>query len=692
MKDANIGEIRSFGLVGHQGCGKTTLAEAMLFLGGAIPKMGSVDSRSSVMDTEPEEQERGGSICAAFATTGWRGLRLHIADTPGDGSYHHEPASVLAGVDAAVAVVSAVDGVEVETEHTWKVAQRLGLPRVAFINKMDRERANPDKALSQMRDRLGARPVPMQVPIGREAGFRGVVDLLSREALIFRADGSGKSDKAPVPEDLADEVETAWLELMENAAEGDDELIEKYLESGELTKEEVVRGLHLGVQKGLLTPVVFGAAPACKGVDRLLDLIANLPAATARPPRRTTEDAEISPDPDGPLAAVVLKSLIDPYAGKISVLRIVRGRLGPVMEAYNTTRDQSERLGTPQWVLGRKLSPAKEAVVGDIVAVTKLKNTSTGDTLTASSARIQVAFPAFPPAMSTYVVRPASKADEDKVRSSLLRLAEEDPALRIGSDELTKEITVSGCGQAHVEMCVNRLRRKYGVQVELSLPPVPYRETIRGRGEVEGKHKKQTGGRGQFGVAWLRFDPQPRNAGFEFVDAIVGGAIPRNFIPAVEKGVRDAMERGVVAGYPVCDVKVTVFDGKYHPVDSSEAAFKIAGSKGFKAGFIKCDPVILEPIMKMTIVVPEDNQGDVMGDISGRRGRVQNTDYQGKTAVITALAPLAEVQTYAPSLRAMTQGKGSFTWELHGYEEVPAMLQDKIIAESTRKGSDEDEE
>ncbi|MFZ4578634.1 MAG: elongation factor G [Myxococcota bacterium] len=689
MKDVDPAVIRTLALIGHQGSGKTSLGEAMLFNGGVTPRQGSVDTRSSTFDFEPEEQDRGGSIATTFATLNFSGRRYHVIDTPGDGSFAHEPRAAMAAADSVVLVVSAVDGVEVETERNWNTAVELGLPRVIFINKMDRERANPEKTVKEIKEILNVRPVPLQVPIGKEDQFKGIVDLLRKEAHFFKTDGSGKTDKGPVPADLVAEVDTAYLELVECAAEGDDSLLEKYFEAGELTTEEVFRGVEKGIRSGKLVPMLYGCATGNRGVQRLLEVGSVLPSPLDRPARMTVEGGDVPADPNGPFAALVVKTLIDPYAGTINVLRIMRGTLTPECEVRNATLGHSERVGGLYWLEGKKLKDCQAATVGDVVAVTKLKDTHTGNTLCDKAASVKLEFPAFPPAMSTFIIRPATKSDEGKVREGMRRLTEEDPCLRLGNDELSKELTLSGGNPAHVEMQVVRLKRKYGTEVELSLPPVPYRETIRGTTEIEGKHKKQTGGRGQFAVAWLKIEPNSEKV-FEFVDAIVGGSIPRNFIPAVEKGVVDAMDHGPLAGYPVTNVRVTVFDGKYHDVDSSEAAFKMAGSKGFKGGFLKCHPLLLEPIVRMTISVPEVNVGDVMGDITSRRGRVSNTEY-GARSVVTASVPLAEVQNYAPVLRAMTQGRGTFTWEHAGFEEVPAQLQEKIIAASTRKVEDEED-
>jgi elongation factor G len=692
MNDKAPSDIRTVALIGHQGCGKTSLAEAILLLTGVTHTLGNVNDKTSLLDYEPEEQERGGSLNAAVATCETDGRRIHVVDTPGDGNFIHEARWLLKGVDSAVLVISAVDGVEVETERTWRFATEAGLPRVIFLNKMDRERANPEKVLQEVEEILGVKAVPVQVPIGRESNFKGVVDLLANEARLFKGDQSGAVDLAPVPDDLADEVENALEALTEAGAEGDDELLEKYLETLELTQEEVFKGLGESLREGRVVPVLYGVASENRGVNELLDFTKILPSAMDRPGREDEAGNELASDPTAPFVGRVIKSIIDPYAGTLSVIRVLRGSLGPDTDVKNTTQEGTERLGHLHWVVGKKLFDANSATVGDLVAVAKLKATRTGDTLCDQKAE-PVLLPGFevPPPMSTFVIKPATRRDEDRMRDALARISSEDPAFVIGQDGLTKETTVSGQSQSHIELSLQKLSRKYKVNVTTQIPPVPYRETIRSSIEVEGKHKKQTGGRGQFGVAFLRIEPLPRGGGFEFVNAIRGGSIPRQYIPAVQKGIVGAMERGVIAGYPVQDLKITVYDGKFHAVDSSEAAFMMAGSKGFKAGFSKCNPILLEPIVQMTIVCPEDTVGDVMGDIGGRRGRLQNTDYRGSRAVVSAIVPLAEVQTYSADLRAMTQGKGTFTMELHGYEEVPGNLQEKIIAASVRKAEEDDD-
>lgn len=694
MKHSEARDVRTFALIGHGGCGKTSIGDAILFLSGANTRLGKVDDRSSVLDHEPEEQERGHSLSAHFASVDWDGRRLHVVDTPGDGNFVYEAWIALHGVDTAVLVVSAVDGVEVGTEKTWGFATELGLPRVVFVNKVDRERADPAAAVKDVEEGLGVRVVPLQVPIGREAGFRGVVDLVRQKALIFAPDGGGRVTEEAIPESLAAEVRAATEAMMDAAASADDELIEKFLEAGELTEDELRVGLAKGIAQGAIVPALFGSATANAGVAQLLDLTSVLPGplgAAARTAHRGDEEVRVPPDPTGPFVGLVIKTFIDPFAGKVNVFRVLSGTVAADAPVLNSGKGVRERLAHLSMLRGKKQEPIDRATVGDVVAVAKLRETATLDTLCDESAALRVPPPPIPQPMMSYVVRPKSKGDEDKVKGAILKLLEEDPNLHIGHDELTKEIVLSGMGQQHIEINVKRLRRKYGVDVELDLPLVPYKETIKGSVRVQGRHKKQTGGRGQFADTWMRVEPLPRGGGFEFVDEIVGGAVPRQYIPAVEKGVRETMARGVLAGYPVVDVRVTLDDGGYHAVDSSEMAFKTAASKGFKKGFLDCRPTLLEPIYDLDVLVPEESVGDIMGDINGRRGRVITMENRGRSTLVKAQVPLAELLTYAPDLRSITGGKGSFTMSLSHNEEVPPHLLPKLVAESKRKVEEEED-
>ena len=693
MKNYQPADIRSIAFIGHGGCGKTSLGEAVLFLTGANTRLGSVDEKTALLDFEEEEQTRGGSIFAAFATVEWAGKKIHFSDTPGDGNFILEARSALLGADAAISVISAVDGVEVNTEKTWKFAKELNVPVGILINKMDRERADAQQVVDDVTEILGTRAVPLQFPVGNEADFRGVVDLVGNTMLTFATDGSGKVTSGDIPADLADEVEAAREAMVEAAAEADEELLEKYLEEGELSPEELRMGLVEGIRNGSFVPVFYGAASRNFGVSPLLDALDLFPSPLQSAPRIAIdggEESEITPDADGAFASLVCKTFIG-GSGKMTVMRVCRGSIDCGSPTFNASQEEKERIGQLNHLVGNKTLPITHAVLGDIVAVAKMDNTRTLDTLVASKGQPRFKVPAMPQPMIAYVVEPRSKGEEDKVKAGLLKLMEEDPALTTSVHEMTSQIIMSGMGQSHIDTSVQRLKRRFKLDVELSLPPVAYRETIRGSTRIQGRHKKQTGGRGQFGDTWQRISPQPRGEGFIFENEIKGGVIPTTYIPAVEKGVVEAMQRGPVAGYPVVDVKVVLDDGSFHAVDSSEIAFKMAGSKGFKKGFMECSPTLIEPIVEMEIVVPEDNVGDIMGDVNGRRGRVLSMEPRGRNSVIKAHIPHAEVLEYAKVLQSVTGGKGSYTMAFSHNEEVPAHLQQKVIDASPFKTKDEDD-
>jgi elongation factor G len=693
MKNYQPADIRSIAFIGHGGCGKTSLGEAILFLTGANTRLGSVDEKTALLDFEEEEQTRGGSMFAAFGTVEWAGKKIHFSDTPGDGNFILEARSALLGADAAISVISAVDGVEVNTERTWRYAKDLNVPIGILINKMDRERADADQVVEDVTEIMGTRAVPLQLPVGKEADFRGIVDLVGNTLLTFATDGSGQVTSGDVPADLADEVEAARETMVESAAEADEELLEKYLEEGELSPEELRMGLVAGIQNGSFVPVFYSAASQNFGVSPLLDALDLFPSPLQSAVRIAIdggEESEINPDPDGPFASLVCKTFVG-GSGKMTVMRVCRGSIDCGSPTFNASQEAKERIGQLNHVVGNKTLPIAHAVLGDIVAVAKMDNTRTLDTLVATKGQPRFKVPVMPQPMIAYVVAPKSKGEEDKVKAGLLKLMEEDPALTTSVHEMTSQIIVSGMGQSHIDTSMQRLSRRFKLDVELSLPPVAYKETIRGSTRVQGRHKKQTGGRGQFGDTWQRISPQPRGEGFTFDNEIKGGVIPSTYIPAVEKGVVEAMQRGPVAGYPVVDVKVVLDDGSFHAVDSSEIAFKMAGSKGFKKGFMECSPTLIEPIVEMEIIVPDDNVGDIMGDVNGRRGRVLSMEPRGRNSVIKAHIPHAEVLEYAKVLQSVTGGKGSYTMTFSHNEEVPTHLQQKVIDASPFKPKDEDD-
>jgi elongation factor G len=677
--------IRNLAFIGHSGCGKTSLAEALLFSTGATNRLGKVDDGTSVLDFEPEELKRKITISSAFHHYSYKKHTVYLADTPGDDNFLADTRAVLHVADAAVVVVDAVDGVKVGTEKVWHTANKYQLPRLVFVNKMDRERANYAQVLAGLKNILEAQVVPLQFPIGQEASFKGVVDLVAMKAYTG---GGGKMEAGPVPDDLKDEVEQWRSDLLNFAAESDDALIEKFLEQGDLSPEEIYQGLRQGTIKGQFVPVLFGATHHNLGCELLLDAINQyLPAPEDRGeikgvnPASKAEVALIA-DPDGPLAAQVFKTVADPYAGRLSIFRVFSGTMKSDTTVQNVTKSVPERYGQLFLPEGKGQKPVAEAGPGAIAAVAKLKETVTGDTLGSETKPVLLPPLGSARTMITLAVEPKSKGDEDKVYSSIQRLLEEDNSLKLTRNAETKEILLSGVGSVHIEATVEKLKRKFGVEVNLKQLKVPYRETIKGSTKVQGKYKRQSGGRGQYGDTWLEISPLPRGEGFEFVDAIVGGAIPKNYIPSVEKGIVEAMTEGVLAGFPSVDIKIKLYDGSFHDVDSSDMAFKIAGSMGFKKGVLQASPTLLEPIMKITVTVPEENMGDIIGDLNGRRGRVLGVEAEGRTQVIMAQVPMAEVLMYAPDLISKTGGRGVYDMEFSHYEEVPPHLAEKIIAEA----------
>jgi elongation factor G len=683
MSSDKIKATRTVALVGHGGSGKTSLAEAMLFNAKATDRLGKVDEGTAVLDWEPEEAKRGGSISASFGHYAFNKHNVHLVDAPGDDNFLSDAAAALRAVDGVVLVADAIDGVKVQGEKVWQFVDRAGLPALVVVNKMDRERADFDAAVNMIPDMLGIKAVKLQLPIGAADSFQGVVDLLANKAYTFAPDG--KMTTGEVPGDMADAVAEAREVLIEDIAEADDSLMERYLEGEELTAEELATGLAKGVRERLFLPVAASAALKNMGVQPVMDLINRLlPSPIERGPVtgvKPGSDEEITrePDTEAPFSALVFKTVADPFAGRLSMVRVFSGTLTSDMQLLNPNRDTKERFGQLYLQTGKTQKSVSEALPGDIVAIPKLKETHTGDTLCTPSDPIQFESIEPLPAVIAYAIEAKEKGDEEKVFASINKLLEEDPTLRLDRDPQTNEALLSGMGSVHIETTLDRLKRKFGVEVNLKTPKVPYRETIKGSVRVQGRYKKQTGGRGQFGDTWLEISPAEPGEGYVFVNEIVGGAIPRQYIPAVEKGIGEAMQGGVLAGYPMVDVKVRLVDGSFHAVDSSEMAFKVAGSIGFKKGAVQCKPTLLEPIMKLTVTVPEDAMGDVMGDISSRRGRVLGMDSKGSLQVINALVPMAEVLTYQPELTSMTGGRGAFTMEMDHYEEVPGDVQAKIV-------------
>ena len=693
----DIQQIRNVGIIAHGGAGKTTLAEALLFNAKATDRMGKVDDGSSNFDYDPEEIRRKITISTSFHHYAWEKIEVTLADTPGYINFEADTRSCLKVLDGAVLLVNAVSGVEVQTEKMWNLARAADVPVIAFISKMDRERADPAKAVEEIAGILKVPAVPVQLPIGKESEFRGVIDLFRMKAMVYKGD-TGEFTLQEIPADLAGDAANARERLVESCAESDDALIEKFLEGTPLTEEEVRAGFRAGVRAMRFLPVLYGSALRNIAIQPVLDLVNfALPDPSYRgevegtnPKKKVAEKRPISAS--APFSAQVFKTLADPYAGKLSIFKIFSGTLTPDMSPLNSSKDAVERIGQILRLEGKKQKGLGSASAGEIVAVAKFKETSTGDTLCDPKAPIVYERPTPLEAVISFAVRPKTRNDEDKLGSSLTRMIEEDPTLRFRKDPQTNEFILAGMGETHVEVAVEKLKRVYGVEVELRTQKIAYLETLKGKAEAQGKHKKQTGGRGQYGDCWIRLEPQPRGKGFEYVDGIVGGSIPRQYIPAVEKGIVERMSKGVVAGYPVVDVKATVYDGSFHNVDSSEMAFKIAGSLAFKKAALAAKPVLLEPIAEMEVVIPEENVGDIIGDLNGRRGRVLGVDALGKSQIVRCQVPLAEVLRYSSDLRSITSGRGQFTMRVSHYEEIPSVIAEKVISEAKKEMGEEEEE
>jgi elongation factor G len=683
MKQYKLQDIRNIGLVGHGGSGKTSLAESVLFLTGVSDRLGKVGDASSVMDYDPDEIKRGHSISSSIAFCDFNSTKINLIDTPGSNNFIADTPATLRVVDGLVFVISAVEGVQFYTEKIWKWADELELPRIIFLNKMEHERANAGPILEAIKTKLKKTPIYIHLPQETGEKFSGIVDLIENKFFSYDKGGNGKGKPESVPADLSDEMEISHAELMEAVAEVDDELIEKYLESGELTEEEFSHGLIEGIQKGQLIPVLCGSALQNIGVDLLLQAaVKYLPSPENRVPvlaTRVKDDGEITRSASDPASALVFKTVADPYAGKLTLFRTFSGAIKGDSSIYNTTQEISERVGQLYMLQGKKQFAVSEVSAGDIGTVAKLKHTVTGDSF--SDADEKVVFPpiVFPLPVFSRALIPKTHADEEKISHALQRLTEEDRTLRVERNPQTSELLISGLGQVHFDVALEKLKTRFGVEVDVKAPQIPYRETIKGATKVQGKYKKQTGGKGQFGDTWIEISPLKRGEGFVFEDKIVGGSIPKTYIPAVEKGIEEAMANGVIAHYPMVDVKVKLYDGSYHNVDSSEMAFKIAGSLGFKKGILDCRPILIEPIMNMEIVIPNDQVGDVMGDLNAKRGKIQGIDPGEDSQTIRAHVPMAEVLNYAADLTSMTGGRGMFVMEFDHYEDVPDHLMKKII-------------
>ena len=684
MKGYEAENIRSIAIIGHGSAGKTSLAETIMFDAGVTNRMGTINDGNTVMDFLPEEISRQISTSSATASLEWKENQINIVDTPGYQDFIADALYALVVCEGALLVVGAVSGVRAQTERLYKFAKENNAGMIAFVNKMDRERADFDRAIGEMESTLGANPVLTQLPIGKEASFEGVVDLLTMKACIYSKDGTGNFEEKDIPDQLKGQADEYREKLVEAAADSEDELVEKYLEEGDLTDEEILKGLRTGVVTGDILPVFCGSATLNIGVRKLLDGIQNMMPSPGDRGLITGVDAkgnetERKVSSDEPFSAFVYKTMADPFAGKLTLFKIISGSLKADTGFLNSTRDTKERFGNVFILNGKKQESVPVVSAGQLAAVAKLKETKTGDTLSDDSAPFVLPNIELPAPALSYAIVPRSKGDEEKVSAALTRLMEEDPSMKTSREEETRESIISGMGQLHLEVTVERLKEKFGVEVDMKVPKVPYKETIKRSTKLQSRYKKQSGGRGQYGDVWLEIEPLSRGSDFEFVNKIVGGVVPRQYIPAVEKGVREAMAEGVLAGYPVTDLKVTLYDGSYHAVDSSEMAFKIAASMGFKKGFLDARPILLEPIVNLNVSVPEDFMGAVIGDLNSRRGKVVGMDPGEGEQIVNAQVPMAEVLTYAPDLRSMTEGRGSFSLSFSHYEETPGHLAEKIV-------------
>ena len=690
MKEYNYKNLRNVGLIGHGATGKTSLAESLLFYTNNIDRLGKVEDGTTVMDYEQEEKKRKISLSTSVASFEDSNVKINIVDMPGYFDFQGEMAQGMRAVDIATIVVCAASGIQVGTEKAWDYCEKIKLPRAFFVNKMDRENANFDKVLDQMKEMFGTSVVPIQYPIGKESDFNGIINVISKTALVYNAKTS-KMETSEIPEDLKDKVEECKQMVMEAVAETDEELLDKYLNDGELCDEDIYNGLIKGCANGDIAPVLCGSAIKMIGIKSMINsIIKCFPSPEHSLPQKAInlsndEEVFINIDDDKPFSAFVFKTIADPFVGKISLFRVMTGKISGEMTALNTNKDKPEKLNHLFFMKGKNQIPTQVISAGDIGAVAKLQYTATGDTLCSDKLKIMYDKINLPNAVMPMAILPKSKGDEEKISLSLSKLMEEDPVFKVERDVENAETIIWGLGETHLEVIANRIKSKFGADVVLQEPKVPYRETIKGSSDVQGKHKKQSGGHGQYGDVKIKFEPrQDGELDLEFVDKVVGGAVPRNFIPAVEKGLRDCISNGVLAGYPVIGLKATLYDGSYHPVDSSEMAFKVAASIAYKKGLEAAQPILLEPIMSVQILVPDNYMGDVMGDINKRRGRVIGMEPEGRAQKIYAEVPMSEMFTYATDLRSMTQARGVFTSEFLRYDEVPANEVNKILDETKK--------
>ncbi len=692
MKSIESENLRNVALVGHGQTGKTSLVSAILYNTGMVNRLAKVDQGNTVTDYDEEEIEKKISIQASIAYALKGKIKINMIDTPGFANFVWEAGVGLRAAETAVMLVNAIEGVEVQTEKIFDRAADWKKPLVFVVNKMKKELADFDKALESITESFGKNAVAAQYPIGKGSDFSGIVDLMSKKAYKYSDDEEGSFKEIDIPPDLKDKMDSKWEELIEKIAENDEELMEKYLEEGELTPEEAAAGLKAGILSRDIFPVLVTDACANMGVKHLTDFIIDYTPSIIDVGEIEAIEGSVKTDKDAPFSAFVFKTISDPYTGKISLLKIFSGVLKPDSSYYNITKSAAERIGSPFFLQGKEQSTAGEAMPGEIIAVAKLKETQTGDTLTVKGKNIKFPELKFPVPSISFAIQPKTRSDENKISTALAKIMEEDPTVKFQREAQTKELVISGNGQLHVEMVVSKLKKKYSVEVDMKPPKIPYKETIRGRSDVEVKYKKQTGGRGQYAHVLIKMEPLARGTDFEFEVTIFGGAIPKNYIPAVEKGIREAKETGILAAYPVVDFKVNLYDGGFHDVDSSDMAFKIAASKAFKKAMKNAKPILLEPIMKVEVVTPEEFMGDINGNLSGRRGKIQGMETKGKNNIVKALVPMVEMLDFGPTLTSITGGRGDYFMEFGHYEEVPAQLQKKIIDEAVKDGRVKEED
>jgi elongation factor G len=698
MSNLDVNRIRNVAAIANGGAGKTSLTESMLFVSGSIDRLGSVENGTTTTDFEPEEIEKKITISSSLCFCNWNNHRINLIDTPGFSNFLEDAKGCMRAVDGAVVIVSSLSGVKAETAKVWKYASDYNVPRIVFVNMMDKENANFLSTVAEIEKAFEAEAVVLQMPIGAGNTFSGTVDILTMKALRYY---DGKPTETEIPAELLPEAGEYRKKLIERIAESDDALLERYLDGGELTQEEILRGIKEGSLNKRFIPLTCGSAVRTIGARELLNMIilclpSPIEIAKINPVKgknpKDGKEIERKVDDKEPFSAYVFKTIADPYAGKLSLFRVYSGTLRADSSFLNTATGTKERVGQVFYLLGKRQIPAQALGPGEIGVVSKLKDTNTGDTLSDESSQVLFEKVKFAEPIISYAIAPKSKGDEEKVSSALHKILEEDPTLRFNRDEETKEMLLSGMGQVHLEVMLEKLKRKFGVEVLMKTPKIPYRETIKASSKAQGKYKKQSGGRGQYGDCWIEIEPLPRGSGYEFADKIVGGVIPQQYRPAVEKGIVEKMKEGILAGYPVVDLKITLYDGSYHTVDSSEMAFKIAGSMALKKAFMDARPVLLEPIMKVEVSIPDETLGAIIGDLNSKRGKVQGVEPQaGGNQKITAMVPMAEMLTYANQLQSLTSGRGLYSMEFSHYEELPHQIAQKVISEQ-EEGKGEEKE